>query len=56
MALTSEQAQQIEHDHNVYVDADTMQYTVDGGRDAIYGWMPIPQDWIDTLTDTDQDD
>jgi len=39
----------IEEKHNVYVDADSMQYNVGGGYDAVYGWQPIPQEWIDRM-------
>ena len=43
--MEKEQAEQIEKDHNVYVDADTDMYT-NGERDDTYGWMAIPVDWL----------
>lgn len=46
--ITLDQATQIEQQHNVYVDADTMMYT-NGAREDTYGWMPIPQNWIDAI-------
>ena len=40
-----ETIREIEVEHNVYVDIDTMSYT-NGEREDVYGWMPIPEEWI----------
>ena len=47
MELTKEQIDYIEEKHNVYVDAETLQFNVGGGYDAVSGWYPLPQEWID---------
>jgi hypothetical protein len=44
--LTNERVKAIEDTHNVYVDRNTMQYNVGGGHDAVYGWQPIPEEWM----------
>ena len=41
--LTADQKQQLERDHNVVIDIDTMQYNT---NDTEYGWQPIPTDWV----------
>lgn len=46
--MTIEQALGIEQKHNVYVDSETMQYNQDG-HDAVYGWRPIPKEWINEV-------
>ena len=51
--LTNGQVMEIEEKHNVYVDRDTMQYNIGGGYDAIYGWQPIPKEWIDETKEND---
>lgn len=40
----------VEEKRNVWIDEDTNQYNVGGGYAAIYGWIPIPQMWIDEVT------
>ena len=40
------QAEQIEKDHNVYVDASAEMYTT-VSRDDAYGWLPVPEEWIE---------
>ena len=46
--ITVDQAHQIEMDHNVIIDIDTMSYNTD--VNATYGWQPIPIGWLQ-LTD-----
>lgn len=43
--LTLEQAIMIEQQHNVYVDITSNMYT-NGNRNDIYGWQPIPDEWL----------
>ena len=49
--LTTDQIISIEQTHNVWIDRETLQYNVDGGYEAVYGWSALPQAWIDELTD-----
>ena len=49
--ITKEQATEIEQQHNVCVDIETMQYDNES-HDAETGWMPIPEDWISTENTT----
>ena len=44
MKLTQEQVREMEIQHNVYIDVDSMMFT-HGKRDDIYGWRPIPAEW-----------
>lgn len=44
--MRQDTATAIEQQHNVYVDAETEMYT-HGEREDEYGWMPVPQEWID---------
>ena len=44
--LTKEMVEYLERKHNVYIDAETNVFNLDS-RDAIYGWIPIPKEWID---------
>jgi len=46
--MTKEEATIIEQKHNVYVDAETEQYTI-GEREDTYGWDPIPEEWLEDL-------
>jgi ADP-ribosylglycohydrolase len=48
-SLNKDEVNAIEQAHNVYVDAESMQYNVGGGYDAVYGWEAIPQEWIEEL-------
>ena len=41
--MTNDQKQQLERDHNVVIDIDTMQYNT---NDTEYGWQPIPTEWV----------
>jgi len=43
--MDKEKAQEIEQEHNVYVDANMEMYT-NGERNDNYGWMPIPEEWL----------
>ena len=43
--ITTEQAAEIERQHNVCVDIEAMQYNNES-RDAEYGWLPIPAEWL----------
>jgi len=40
--LTKEQAEQVERDHDVYVDAESGQYHTTG-PDEDFGWRIIPE-------------
>ena len=44
MKLTQEQVLEMENQHNVYIDVDSMMFT-NGKREDIYGWRPIPSEW-----------
>ena len=46
-ALTPERALELEQQHNVYIDIAAEQYNI-AGYDAIYGWQPVPSDWLRT--------
>ena len=48
ITITPERAEFLRVEHNVAVDVETVQYNRDGA-DAVYGWMPIPEAWIDEL-------
>jgi hypothetical protein len=41
-------AEIIEKEHNVCVDPEIDMFTT-GDRSDDYGWMPVPQQWIDDL-------
>jgi hypothetical protein len=50
MIFTDDQAKAIEQNHNVYVSQSLGVYHRES-YDATYGWAPIPQEWIDEVTD-----
>jgi len=47
--LTQDQAELLESIHSVYIDAEAGQYN-QGGHDSIYGWVNIPEEWIEDIT------
>jgi len=48
--LTEDQIVKLEQQHNVYIDRKTQQYNVGSGYDAEYGWMSLPDEWIEEVT------
>jgi aspartate/methionine/tyrosine aminotransferase len=44
--MSPEQAEKIEREHNVHVDAEAEMYTT-GSRDLAYGWVPVPVEWTE---------
>jgi hypothetical protein len=47
--MTNEQKTQIEQQHNVYVHDNGTMFTT-GEREDEYGWMNIPEEWINETT------
>jgi hypothetical protein len=43
--MQDEIRKQIEQDHNVYV-SDNGHYYTHGQREDLYGWEPLPGDWV----------
>lgn len=43
--LTDEIALALEQEHNVYINTATGDFT-NGARDDVYGWQPIPAEWL----------
>lgn len=44
--MTEEIKNYIEQQHNVYVDAETELFNLDG-YDSVYGWDDVPKEWIE---------
>ena len=45
--LTRDQAKHIADEHNVWVDIASNQYNRSTEEDALYGWQPIPEEWME---------
>ena len=52
--LTDDQKHQIEQNHNTFIDRATMQHNrqpvCPPEVEPVYGWEPIPQEWIDEVS------
>ncbi len=43
--MKKEMIEYLEQGHNIFIDGKTQQYNRQS-RDAVYGWLPIPAEWL----------
>lgn len=51
--MDKEKAQELENEHNVFIDAENELFN-HNGYDSEYGWMPIPDSWVNEYQHIDE--